>query len=419
MTASIHLVPAEELGLTPRIGLAQLTRLAFEGADLNAIWSDLVPKLRADSTDVDTAMDLSVIAQLVGQQELGLQLQAEALAVRALYRSPCATERPRLRMLVLAAASDIGGNTPIEFLLEGSDIEIYTFYVLPGAEFPETLPDHDVAFIAVPDSDETRQTLSEIVVMTLGWPRPVVNMPRKIAELERDRLYKLLVGAAGVEIPATARVDRDDLEDLVDGETPLHHLLADGEFPLIVRPVGSQAGRGLERLETVEDISAYLAASEDDDFFISRFVDYSGDDGLFRKYRIVFIAGRPYACHMAIADQWKLWYLNAEMGTSAEKRAEEAHFFETFDREFALRHAGALREIARRVDLDYFAIDCAEAKDGRLLIFEADIAMIVHDMDPVDIYPYKGPQMKAVFAAFQAMLEARAAASGRARAEAA
>ena len=35
---------------------------------------------------------------------------------------------------------------------------------------------------------------------------------------------------------------------------------------------------------------------------------------------------------------------------------------------------------------------------------EADIAMIVHAMDSVEVYPYKAPQMRKVFAAFRDML---------------
>ena len=38
----------------------------------------------------------------------------------------------KLRVLALAAQMDIGGNTPIEFLLEGSDVELITLYVVPG-----------------------------------------------------------------------------------------------------------------------------------------------------------------------------------------------------------------------------------------------------------------------------------------------
>ena len=419
MPNSVRLVPADELQLRPRIGVAKLAKLSFDGGDLNAVWTDLVTKLKADPTDVELAMDLSLVAQLIEQQALGLELQAQALAVRRLYRSPCVAKKPRLRVLAFAAATDIGGNTPLEFLLEASDIELYTVYVVPGTELPERLPDHDVAFVAVPDSDETRQALHEIQSLMHNWPRPIVNTARKIATLERDRLFKLLGDVPGLEIPATARVDRDDLQDVIDGETPLSTLMDGIEFPLIIRPVGSQAGRGLERLQNLSDIEPYLALCPDEDFFISRFVDYSGSDGLFRKYRIVFIDGRPYACHMAIAEEWKLWYLNAGMDHNEQKRVEEARFMSAFDEDFSARHAGALREIAQRIGLEYFAIDCAETKSGALLIFEADIAMIVHDMDPPDIFPYKGPQMRKIFAAFAEMLRAHAGPTERRRAQAA
>ena len=419
MTNHIRLVPAEDLQLRPRIGVAKLAKLSFDGADLNAVWGDLVTKLKAEPSEVELAMDLSLIAQLVEQQQLGLELQAQALAVRRLYRSPCVAEKPRLRVLAFAAATDIGGNTPLEFLLAASDIELYTVYVVPGTELPAALPDHDVAFVAVPDSDETREALHEIQNLMHNWPRPIVNTARKIAALERDRLFKILGDVPGLEIPATARVDRDDLLDAVSGEASLADLMDRVEFPLIIRPVGSQAGRGLKRLESMSDIEPYLEAWPDEDFFVSRFVDYSGSDGLYRKYRIVFIDGVPYACHMAIAEEWKLWYLNAGMGESEEKRAEEANFMSAFDDDFAALHAGALREIAQRIGLEYFAIDCAVAKSGELLIFEADIAMIVHDMDPPEIYPYKGPQMRKIFAAFAAMLEAHASPAHSRRAQAA
>ena len=73
------------------------------------------------------------------------------------------------------------------------------------------------------------------------------------------------------------------------------------------------------------------------------------------------------------------------------------------------RHADALAGMAERVGLDYFLIDCAETSGGDLLIFEADHCAIVHDMDPVNVYPYKPGAMTKLFEAFGAMLRRRAA----------
>ena len=68
-------------------------------------------------------------------------------------------------------------------------------------------------------------------------------------------------------------------------------------------------------------------------------------------------------------------------------------------------HRDALRVLDEGVALDYFGIDCAETATGELLIFEVDSALIVHALDPVDLYPYKPPQMRKVFAAFRALLD--------------
>ena len=77
-------------------------------------------------------LDLSLITQLLGDKQTGMAIQAEVLAFHQLYRSPCSSERPKLRVLALAAAIDMGGNTPIEFLLENSGIELQTLYVVCG-----------------------------------------------------------------------------------------------------------------------------------------------------------------------------------------------------------------------------------------------------------------------------------------------
>jgi Glutathione synthase/Ribosomal protein S6 modification enzyme (glutaminyl transferase) len=205
-------------------------------------------------------------------------------------------------------------------------------------------------------------------------------------------------------MPSTARIERQLLAQLGSAELPLTAAVADGNFPVIVRPVDSHAGHGLMKLDHASDIDAYLRNQAEDEFYISRFVDYSGADGLFRKYRIVLIDGRPYACHMALSRHWMVHYLNAEMTDKPENRAEEARFMANFDEDFARRHAAAFQAIHERTGLDYLGIDCGETADGALLIFEIDSNMIVHAMDPVDMFPYKQPQMRKVFSAFRSML---------------
>jgi hypothetical protein len=100
-------------------------------------------------------------------------------------------------------------------------------------------------------------------------------------------------------------------------------------------------------------------------------------------------------------------YLNAGMAEHAERRLEEASWMADFDTDFAVRHADAFAALHRRLGLDYFAIDCAELSDGRLLLFEADVAMIVHSMDSATVFPYKKQSMATLFAAFEDALASR------------
>jgi hypothetical protein len=387
-----------------RIGFARLTRMAFDGGDLRPLRDRLIGKLANGTADAGEGLDLALITQLMGDKQTGLALQAEVLAAHQLYRSPCSSERPKLRVLALAAAIDMGGNTPIEFLLENSGIELQTLYVVAGVDLPKPLPEHDVAIVIASDSEECIEALRKIDDLAARWPRPLLNPPRLVRNLDRDKLHGLLRDIDGLEIPTTLSVTRAELLSIADSQAELSSLAAELKFPVIVRPRGTHAGVGLVRIDDAAAIARYLAERPAPEFFVSRFVDYSGPDGLFRKYRVVFVGGKPYACHMAIADRWDIWYLNAGMTQSAEKRSEEERFMRDFDGDFALRHGNALAAVASRVGLDYFTIDCAENKNGELLIFEADNTAVVHNMDSPEVFPYKGPQMRKIFDAFAAML---------------
>jgi hypothetical protein len=390
-------------------GLAPLARLAFAGVDMNPLWSQAIARLAANADDMAAVMDLATIAQLCGQRADGLGLQQRALERERLYRRPAAAiGTAPLRLLAFMAPGDFMANTPLEFLLEGSDVELDMLYLAHEAPFPSVLPEHDLAMVAIGQSAANRALLDRLGPVLDRWPRPVLNRPGRIAALSRDGTWSLLRSAPGCQVPITRAVGRDALALVASCAAAIDEILPGERFPIIARPLDSHAGAGLEKLDDAASVAAYLAAHLEEAFYVSPFVDYRGTDGLFRKYRIALIGGRPYACHMAASRHWMVHYLNAGMTESAVKREEEARFMAGFDEGFAARHAAALAAIAERVGLDYVAIDCGETPDGRLLVFEVDVAMIVHAMDPPALFPYKAPQMRKVFAAFRAMLGTRA-----------
>ena len=388
------------------LGLARLARMVFERVDLQPQWDVLATRATDDPTDAAAMLDLATMLLLTGQSEQGLMLQAQALALQSCYRRP-AEGAPSLRVLAIMTPGDMMANTPIDFLLAGSDIELISLYVAPGLTMPTPLPAHDVAFLAIGESETSRPLLMSLAPLMPQWPGPLLNGEAlRIAGLTRDGVSTLLAGAPGLVAPQAVRADRAGLARIAAGEA----LPPGMAFPIIARPIESHAGTGLEKLDDAAMLGAYLAGQAGDAFYISPFVDYASADGLFRKQRIALIRGRPFVCHLAVSAHWMVHYLNAAMLNDAENRAFEARFMETFDQEFAVRHRTAFEALHARIGLDYFAIDCAETKDGRLLLFEADVAMIVHDMDPPDLFPYKKPQMRKVFDAFQAMLREAASA---------
>ena len=194
-----------------RIGFARLTTMAFNGIDLRPMRDEIMAKIALGTVDAGEGLDLSLIAQLLGDKQMGLAVQDEVLAFHQLFRSPCSLEKPKLRVLALAAAMDMGGNTPIEFLLEHSGIELQTLYVVDGIELPTPLPEHDVAIVIASDSEECRQALRKIESAASRWPRPLLNPPHLVGNLDRDKLHRLLHGIEGLDIPATEAASRAQL----------------------------------------------------------------------------------------------------------------------------------------------------------------------------------------------------------------
>jgi glutathione synthase/RimK-type ligase-like ATP-grasp enzyme len=378
------------------IGAATLMRCAFDRADLRPIGERLLARAQAHPDDANAWLDASFVLQLLGQRAAGLEVQRHALATRSLYALPAPARMPAMRLLVLMGPGDFMANTPIEFLLQTSNVAAHVQYVTPDLPLPEHVPDHDVLFVAIAQSDANGPLLRDVAQMLAGWPRPVINRPERIAHLSRDGACTLLDGVTGTLVPRTERLGRATVMQLTDVRCPV-----------IVRPVDSHAGTDLQKVDDAIALRDYVTAHPAGEFYLAPFVDYSGPDGQFRKYRIVLIDGKPFICHLAISSHWMVHYLNAGMDDSAVKRAEEAAGMAAFDEGFARRHAAALADIDARIGLPWLGIDCAETRDGRLLIFEVDNAMVVHAMDDPGRYPYKGPVMEKVFGAFEAMLRSR------------
>lgn len=386
-------------------GAAAITGWVAEGRPVQEILARFSGPFSSEDAMLSAAFDTAVLAFLSNQPELGLVLQADVLVAAQQFR--VRGGGARLRLLAIAAGGGLQTNMPIEFITAHLDVSLDILFVLPGVELPERVPDHDVAICVV--SDSLPDTLRRLQPILARWPRPVLNdsnrvVGGRIAGLTREGMAQLFADAAGLCAPATISCDRAEVDRALAAEDPADTLLPGLAFPLLCRPEGSHAGHLLERLENAAELAVYRDSVSAARLTVTQFVDARDAQGMFRKSRVALVQGRPFLCHMAVSDCWMIHYLNAGMTENPARRDAEALEFETFDTGFAHRHRTAFASLNARLGLDYVILDCTETPDGRLLLFEVEMAAIVHLLDPVNIFAYKQAPMRRMFAAFEDML---------------
>lgn len=400
--AAEHARPFWPFMATPCLGYAAIIRLAYAGENLSGLTRELVARVQGPAVDPGALLDLATLMICQGGDLAveGKTMQKNAIAAQKSYEITHGTGLG-LRVLAFVTAGDFMVNTPIDFLLHGSDATLILHFVDEQTTDLTALPLHDVAFMAIGESPETIGVLARMGALLRDYPGRCFNAATdKVAGLCRDGVAQMLAGEASIFAPHTVRLDREDVVEALVSD--------DIAYPLVLRPVGSHAGAGMARVSGAGDLADWLRVTDAPEVFLAPFVDYRGADGLYAKQRVVLIQGRPFASHRAASKHWMVHYLNADMSEHADRRASEANWMQDFDHDFAARHADAFAALHRLVGLDYFGMDCAELPDGRLLVFELDVAMIVHDMDDAAVFPYKKPVMHKLFAGFLGALEAAA-----------
>lgn len=377
--------------------------MSIAGEDLLSAGQEMMAKVHEFPDDANLWMNLATVMLCLGQRDPGLNVQAQALEMQRIYYLYARQQPAKLRLLLLMVGGELSANTPLDCLLENTDIDLIFYYLTPGAPLTVSIPEHDVLMVAVSESDDNLQVLELLEPALRDWPKPVLNAPQKIPVTGRVQAADLLQNAPGLLMPPTYRVAREVLQQIAGRDVCLAQKISACDFPIILRPVGSHGGHGLQKISNEQEVGDYLVDNQTAEFYLSRFVDYKNADGLYRKFRIALVSGEAYACHMAVSENWMIHYVNAGMYEDAEKRVEEQAFMADFDR-FAERHQAALQAVYERTRLDYVCIDCAETSDGQLLVFEIDHAMVVHAMDPELQFPYKQLHMHKLQTAFRALL---------------
>jgi tetratricopeptide (TPR) repeat protein len=295
--------------------------------------------------------------------------------------------RPAPTALVLLTAED--GNIPLKYLLSRDRYTVIKWlieYATP--EQAARLPRHDVVLNAIGEPELPAATHAAVERFRQVCTAPFLNRPDRVARTSRTGLPDLLGDLPDVVVPWARRWRAGE---------PAPSL----GWPALVRPVGSHGGTGLARVADAAEFARATAAHAAYD--ATAFIDFASPDGLFRKYRAVFIDRRPWPYHLAIGDRWLVHYVSANMLGHAARREEERRFLDDPEAAIGARAMAALAAIGARLDLDYAGVDFSLLPDGRVLVFEANATMVVHPETEGGVLDYKNRAVGAILAAFDAM----------------
>ena len=242
-----------------------------------------------------------------------------------------------------------------------------------------------VVVIAWPDGENEGQSLieetaGEVLVNGIGEPLTQAGALRQVARLEQETGLPAVnpsrVSATTTRPAMARRVGRADgvraphctLFEAGTGSL-VEHVAAEGHrYPVLLRPAGSHGSTGLVRAGDDADVAA--AAGAVGTCTVTDFVDFRSEDGLWRKYRMVYAGGTLFRRHLLIDQQWNVVGDSRFFMHERKLLGEERKWL----RRPIARKAGSIdarvREQFEAMELDFGVIDYAILPDGELVIFE-------------------------------------------------
>jgi hypothetical protein len=369
-------------------------RLYFAQHDYARARASFLDAVVRNANDADTYHWLANIETITGNRAAALEQYARAVALKPLMRVPASVAPPDFRALLLFAPGT--ANTPPDTLVGQARYERCFLLLVPGVSYDvERLRENaHVVVNLISDVDVARDVLqiAQSLVERIGLP--VINRPATIMQTDRATVAATLGGLPLCHVPRVERwppADRTDHADRIGAA-----------FPLLLRVAGTHNGDHFERIENVTERNAFIAAHPSADFYATEFIDYRSPDGYFRKYRFFFSGDEILPYHLAIGDHWKVHHAKTDMANHPWMQHEEAAFLADPTAVFKPAQMQALHAIRTAIDLDFFGIDCALGADGRIVVFEVNASMLVHNT--YGPFTYKAAAVERIKSAFDALL---------------
>lgn len=222
------------------------------------------------------------------------------------------------------------------------------------------------------DIDEYRRGLG-VLDRELGERCPIWNHPRAIALTRRDLAPSIFGGIDGLEVPHVVRfsaLHTGVFREVFEREGFV--------YPVLVRPVASQTGIGLMKVNSAQDWARLEQLSSlGRHFFMTQFVDFRDEQGRFVKVRVCFIDETISLREYGASGGWQIGS-GGHTSPSSDQAITRA-ISQLLEKMRAFSDWTALRkvcgEMIRRCPLNFWGMDIGVRSDSSFVFFEANAAM--------------------------------------------
>jgi tetratricopeptide (TPR) repeat protein/glutathione synthase/RimK-type ligase-like ATP-grasp enzyme len=354
-----------------------------------------------NASNANTYAELGNILMRKQQVDAALQMFRHAQTLQPLMTWRANQEKAAFSALFLD--TPMAGSVPVDYLAGRAGYDRHFHCVIPDTSVDIDLlrTKADVVFNMICNPEDGAKILQHAADLVQRLGRPTVNHPNLIMNTDRETIARSLADIPGCVVAKTVRVAGAALADRAAADT-----FAGLRMPQLVRLVGTHGGQDFEKCDTSDEIAAFVSTKPDLDYYLTEYIDYRSADGFFRKYRAIFIDGDILPYHLAIHDHWKVHHFRTDMAHHAWMRNEEARFLADMPGVVGSANQHVLRAIANATGLDYGGVDFGIDRNGRIVMFEANASMLIHD-EKTDLFAYKNEYIARIKHAFDAMLARR------------
>jgi hypothetical protein len=217
------------------------------------------------------------------------------------------------------------------------------------------------------DPDRYPHALRFLAEKTAGSETKIFNHPNAVLGTRRDKISNTLSGIQNLTAPKCIQFRPTHPNHFQDA-----FLRGGFEYPVLIRPSGSQTGQNLLCIETRNDWDKIHSIPWGGcSIFMAQWVDFQSSDNEWRKLRLSIT---PYGVRLRHILFGSSWLIHSVERDEAMVQKEVDVLKSAGEWENLQKLGTAIRE---KVGLDFFGVDIGWKSDTEFVLFEANATMSI------------------------------------------